>query len=73
MADMTYDAHITKNSINDIWGAWSRRDNGILIPGHDLPMVLNNDSIQYIGKHEATIKAWLDDTLNKTTLVSLTP
>ena len=73
MADMTYDAHITKKSINDIWGAWSRRDNGILIPGHDLPMVLNNDSIQYIGKHEATIKAWLDDTLNKTTLVSLTP
>ncbi|OUT78019.1 MAG: hypothetical protein CBB82_04190 [Betaproteobacteria bacterium TMED22] len=72
-ADMTYDAHLTKKSIADIWGKWSRRNGGILIPGHDLPMVLNNDSIEYIGKHEATIKAWFDGALNQTTLISLSP
>lgn len=72
-ADMTYDANATKNSINDIWSAWSRRDGGLLIPGHDLPMVLNNNSIRYIGKHEAAIKVWFDDSLNKSTLISLSP
>lgn len=72
-ADMTYDKTVTEESINKIWNAWSRRVGGLLIPGHDLPMTLERDSIQYIGTHQASIKAWLDDQLNKTTIISLTP
>jgi N-acyl homoserine lactone hydrolase len=70
---MTYDKTVTEESINKIWNAWSRRVGGLLIPGHDLPMTLERDSIQYIGTHQASIKAWLDDQLNKTTIISLTP
>lgn len=70
-ADMTFDKHATEDSIKKIWAEWKRRENGVLIPGHDLPMIMRNEAIQYIGSREAAIKAWYSDDLNKTTIFSL--
>ncbi|MBT5109184.1 MAG: MBL fold metallo-hydrolase [Rhodospirillaceae bacterium] len=72
-ADMTYDAAVTRASIDAIWSFWSRRPGNILMPGHDLPMVLENDEPRYLGKREAAIRAWYGEDLNETTVISLLP
>ncbi|NIO39835.1 MAG: MBL fold metallo-hydrolase [Burkholderiales bacterium] len=71
-ADMTYDAEVTRASIETIWKFWSRRSDSILVPGHDLPMVQKDGRICYLGTREAAIRAWYNDELNKTTVISLT-
>lgn len=71
-ADMTYDAGITRKSIESIWSFWSRQPGSILVPGHDLPMVQENGKVRYLGEREAAIKAWYSEDLNKTTVISLT-
>ncbi|UCH49414.1 MAG: MBL fold metallo-hydrolase [Betaproteobacteria bacterium] len=71
-ADMTYDAEVTRASIETIWKFWSHRPGSILVPGHDLPMVQDNGKVRYLGEREAAIKAWYSDDLNKTTVISLT-
>jgi glyoxylase-like metal-dependent hydrolase (beta-lactamase superfamily II) len=38
--DMTYDAATGKKSIDMIWTLWRQRPGNIVVPGHDLPMVL---------------------------------
>ncbi len=40
--DMTYDAAVSKASIDAIWTLWRKRPGNILVPGHDVPMVLEN-------------------------------
>ena len=72
-ADMTYDKSATKSSINRIWEEWTRHSNGILIPGHDLPLHIEQGKIHYVGEREASIKAWYNDSLEKTTVISLLP
>jgi len=42
------------------------------VPGHDVPMVLENDQVKYLGTREAAIKAWFGEGLDKTTLFELT-
>jgi N-acyl homoserine lactone hydrolase len=71
-ADMTYDADVTRNSIESIWSFWSRQPDSILVPGHDLPMIQENGKVRYLGEREAAIKAWYSEDLNKTTVISLT-
>ena len=44
----------------------------MLVPGHDLPMVLDNGAPRYLGQREAAIQAWFGDDMNQTTLLSLT-
>jgi glyoxylase-like metal-dependent hydrolase (beta-lactamase superfamily II) len=70
--DMTEDAAQSAASINAIWDLWRRRPGNILVPGHDLPMVLDHDEVKYVGTREAAIKAWFGDGLDKTTLFELT-
>lgn len=72
-ADMTYDPAVTRASIETIWGYWTRRPGGILIPGHDLPMVQENGVPRYLGEREAAIRAWYGEDLHQTTVVSLVP
>ena len=72
-ADMTYDAAVTRASIEAIWSFWSRRPGNILVPGHDLPMVLDDGQPRYLGKREAAIRAWYGEDLNETTVISLLP
>jgi N-acyl homoserine lactone hydrolase len=40
-ADMTYDQAVSRRSIDAIWELWRRRSDTVLIPGHDVPMVLD--------------------------------
>jgi len=71
-ADMTYDQAQSRRSMEKIWETWRRRPGTILIPGHDVPMRLENDMPVYIGPREAAISAWFEDDLERTTLFSLT-
>jgi N-acyl homoserine lactone hydrolase len=71
-ADATYDAAVTARSIESIWSLWRRRPGTILIPGHDLPMVLKDGNPSYLSPRDAAISAWLGDDLEQTTRFELT-
>jgi glyoxylase-like metal-dependent hydrolase (beta-lactamase superfamily II) len=70
--DMTYDAAVSKASIDAIWAMWRKRPGNIVVPGHDVPMVLENGATKYIDKREAAISAWYGDDMETTTLFKLT-
>ncbi len=72
-AHMTYDPELSRESIDANRGFWARRPGGILVPGHDLPMVHEVGSPRYLGTREAAIRAWYGEDLNETTLYSLLP
>ena len=69
--DMTYDPAISAASIAMIRGLWQRRSGSVLIPGHDLPMVLDQGAPRYLGRREAAISAWYGDDMETTTLIDL--
>ena len=71
--DMTYDPEVSRASIDAIRGFWMRRPGGILVPGHDLPMVYEDGEPRYLGTREAAIQAWYGEDLNETTFYSLLP
>jgi len=70
-ADMTLDAAVSRASMEAIWEIWRRKPGTILIPGHDMPMVLDGGEPRYLGAQEAAISAWFDRSLDKTTLFRL--
>lgn len=69
--DMTYDIDVSRKTIDDIWRHWSKKPGSVLVPGHDLPMVIDDGKPRYLGKREAAISAWYGDDLDQTTLMSL--
>lgn len=69
--DMTYDKTVSAASIALIWRLWQRRPGSVLIPGHDLPMLLDSGAPRYIGTREAAISAWYGDDMETTTLIDL--
>ncbi len=69
--DMTFDAAVSRASIERIWTFWTARTGSIVIPGHDLPMRLDNGQPVYIGKREAAIEAWFGDDMETTTRIEL--
>ena len=69
--DMTFDASVSRASIEHIWSMWTARPNNILVPGHDLPMVLDGGEPRYLGTREAAIRAWFGEDLNQTTVISI--
>jgi len=69
--EATYDAALSKSSIERIWQLWQKRTGSILIPGHDLPMTQHDGRIEYIGRREAALKVWLGENLETTTLIEL--
>jgi N-acyl homoserine lactone hydrolase len=70
-ADMSYDAAVSGKSIAAIRELWGRRPGSLLVPGHDMPMVLEDGRIEYVGKREAAIKSWFGDDLETTTTIEL--
>jgi glyoxylase-like metal-dependent hydrolase (beta-lactamase superfamily II) len=70
--DMTYDPSVSRNSIDSIWALWMRKPGSILVPGHDVPMVLNEGEPRYIGTRSASMYAWFGTDLGQTTLFELT-
>ena len=72
-ADMSYDPSVTAASIEMLWKLWRSRPGNILIPGHDMPMVLDGDGkTRYVGEREAAISSWFGDSIEQTTLIRLT-
>ena len=71
-ADLTLDPAVSTRSIEAIWELWRRRPHGLLVPGHDVPMVLEGSEPRYIDKREAAITAWYGETLDQTTRFELT-
>ena len=71
-ADMTYDPAVTASSIARMWEMWARRPGTLLVPGHDLPMVLRDGRPEFVGRREAAITAWYGDDLETTTRFELT-
>ena len=69
--DMTYDAAISAASIEQMWTLWRARPGTLLVPGHDLPMLLENGSPVYVGERHAAITSWFGDDLETTTYISL--
>ncbi len=72
-ADMTYDPSVSRATIERIRDLWSRRPGSVLVPGHDLPMVLEDGHPRYLGVREAAIRAWFGEDLEHTTVLSLLP
>ena len=64
---MTYDEAVTRQTIEMIWDLWRKRPGTIVVPGHDLPMIIEAGVPTYIGTREAAIDACLSDGLEQTT------
>jgi N-acyl homoserine lactone hydrolase len=71
-ADKSYDQAVTKRSIETIWEFWRKRSGNVVVPGHDMPMVIEHGKPHYIEKREAAMSAWFGDTLEETTIFELT-
>jgi N-acyl homoserine lactone hydrolase len=72
-ADMSYDPSVTAASIEMLCKLWRSRPGNILIPGHDVPMVLEADgTTRYVGERDAAITGWFGDSIEQTTVFRLT-
>ena len=70
-ADGTYDQTVSSKSIAAIWSLWKARPGNVVIPGHDIPMVLKEGRPEYLAKREAAMKAWFGDDLDTMTTIEL--
>jgi N-acyl homoserine lactone hydrolase len=71
-ADASYDAAVSAATIKTIWTFWRTRPGNIMVPGHDLPMVLKDGRTEYLAKRDATLSAWFGDNLETMTAFKLT-
>jgi len=69
--DMTYDAKLSAETIADIWAMWRRRPGSVVVPGHDVPMLLDGGKPKYLGARQAAIEAWFGDDLDTLTTFEL--
>ena len=70
-ADMTYDPAVTAATIARIWEVWRRKPGSVVIPGHDLPMMLQDGKPLFIGRLEAGIAAIFGDDVEDRTIFDL--
>ena len=70
-ADMSMDAAASRRAIEQIWALWRRRPGTLLVPGHDIPMLLRDGQPSYIAGRRAGITAQFGETLEETTLFEL--
>jgi N-acyl homoserine lactone hydrolase len=70
-ADMTMNAGDSRRTMERIWDLWRKKPGSILVPGHDVPMRLEDDEPVYIAKRTAGISAWFGRRLEETTLIEL--
>ena len=76
LLSMTADASMneaqSKASFKKMWDLWRRRPDNLLVPGHDIPMILKDGKPVYVGEREAAIVAWRGDDLEQLTTYDLT-
>lgn len=70
--DMTYDPAVSRETIEMIWSLWRQRPGTVVVPGHDLPMVLDDGKPRYLGKRVASIRAWFGDDMKTQSIIDLT-
>ena len=71
-ADMTYDPAISRASIEAIWTLWRSRPGSVLVPGHDVPMILREGTPRYLAPREAGVGAWFGETLDQLSVFDIT-
>src|SRR5437764_12422976 len=71
-ADMTMNAGDSRRTMERIWDWWRKKPGSILVPGHDVPMRLEDGEPVYIAKRTAGINAWSGRGLEATTSTQLT-
>jgi glyoxylase-like metal-dependent hydrolase (beta-lactamase superfamily II) len=71
--DMTYDPAVSRATIDMVWEICRTRPGCLLIPGHDLPLVVENGVARALGRHQAAIRAWFGDSLEAMTRFDLAP
>jgi glyoxylase-like metal-dependent hydrolase (beta-lactamase superfamily II) len=71
-ADASYDHAATRASIDLVNRLWRARPGNIVVPGHDMPIVLDGAETRYLGKREAAIYAWYGDDMEETKTFELT-
>lgn len=71
-ADMTCCPRDSAVSFDAVWSWWSWRTGSVLIPGHDLPLILDGGVCRYLGSRSAAISAWFGDDLASRTIIDLT-
>jgi glyoxylase-like metal-dependent hydrolase (beta-lactamase superfamily II) len=69
--DLTVDPVASKATLEKIWGLWRAREGNIVVPGHDLPMVLRDGVIERLGERRAGIVAYLGESLGQETAFKL--
>lgn len=67
-AHMVMDEDAMHRSMEAIWTLWQERPGTLLVPGHDLPMKLEDGRPNYIGTRQAGVSAWFGDELEQTTI-----
>jgi N-acyl homoserine lactone hydrolase len=56
-----------------IWELWRKRPGNIVIPGHDVPMILKDDQPTFMTERvNAGVTAWFGDTIEQTKLFAFT-
>jgi glyoxylase-like metal-dependent hydrolase (beta-lactamase superfamily II) len=71
--DATGDVDASRHSIESIWERWRRVRGTVLIPGHDLSMVLGEDGQpRYLGERKAAIAAWFSESIHAMSTIDLT-
>lgn len=70
--DMTYDPAVSRASIDMINGFWRAGAGNVVVPGHDVPMDLDDAGRpRYLAEREAAISAWYGETMDQTTIINL--
>ena len=69
----TDDEKESAQSIELIWRYWKQRPGNLLIPGHDLSMVLDaQDQPCYFGDRKAAIRIWFSESIEHSDVIDLT-
>ena len=72
-ADMSTDAAVHARSIARVNAAWREQAGTVLLPGHDLPLVLDGaGEMVAVGEREMVVEAWFGDALDQVTRFDLT-
>lgn len=72
--DTTEDRAQSQATLDTLWRLWRAQPGTLLVPGHDLCMVLDDAGhIQYQGQRQAGIDAWFSESLSRTTRIDLCP
>ena len=68
---MTYDQTVSRRSIDAIWELWRHRSGTVLIPGHDVPMMLDEGEPRYLVPRECAVAAWFGTALDQLTVFDI--